>query len=158
MHWLLWSDKFLFIFCNEYRSFLFSAIRIYDCPVTSLEQNGWGGMGREGYNIKLCAPFSQKLGWSLAECSLHGGSRTDSAQRVLRNQLARSPVSCGLQTPPLSLIVSIPIVLRGVGEGDGVIGDQMHSASEVLNSSSYQVQSLEVIRKSFTKVLEKRLS
>ena len=98
MHWLLWSDKFLFIFCNEYRSFLFSAIQIYECPVISLEQNGWGGMGREGYNVQLCAPFSQKLGWSLAECSLHGGSRTDSAQRVLRNQLARSPVSRGLQT------------------------------------------------------------
>ena len=138
MHWLLWSDKFLFIFCNEYRSFLFSAIRIYDCPVTSLEQNGWGGMGREGYNVQLCAPFSQKLGWSLAECSLHGGSRTDSAQRVLRNQLARSPVSRGLQTPPLSLVVSVPVVLRGAGQGDGVIGDQMDSASEVLNSSSYQ--------------------
>ena len=68
------------------------------------------------------------------------------------------PISRGLQTPPLSLVVSIPVVLRGVGQGDGVISDQMHSASEVLNSSSYQVQSLEVIRKSFTKVLEKRLS
>lgn len=70
----------------------------------------------------------------------------------------QSPVSCGLQTPLLSLIVSIPVVLRGVGQGDGVIGDQMDSASEVYNSSHTKVQSLEVIRKSFTKVLEKRLS
>ena len=159
MHWLLWSDKSLFIFCNECRSFLFSAIQIYDCPVIILEQNGWGGMGREGYNLRLCVPFSQKLGWYLAESSLHGGSRTDSAQRVLWNQLTRSPLS--LAASRLRCFPSSSQFLQCSEEQD--VEMELSVITWILYLKSItvahtKVQSLEVIRKSFTKVLEKRLS
>lgn len=58
---LLPSDEFLFDFCNEYSSFLFSATQIYDSPNITLEQNGWGRKGQVG-NIWLCVS-SPKVGW-----------------------------------------------------------------------------------------------